>query len=197
VGNTRWKQIVIVVLEDDGIFSRCGLKIGMKLDRVNELQCSGITVSEVYRALEDAVGTVNIIASAPGLPDVAACRPPRVLTTVTANKQTKATPVGINIWTTPDGQQIVIVYLDNRGIFSGCGLKIGTKLDRVNDLDCSGKTVGEVYRELEDAVGPVTIIASELGLPDAAAHLPDLIAVEKSFKRRKGSSGQNIISPDY
>lgn len=89
----------------------------------------------------------------------------------TAYKSTVASHVGIKLWATPDGRQIVIVFLNDHGIFSRSGLKVGMKVDRINDLSCAGKTLSEVYRMLDEAVGSVTIIASAPGRP--APERPD------------------------
>jgi hypothetical protein len=100
-----------------------------------------------------------------------------MIVTATAYKQTTTSHVGIKLWATPDGKQIVIVFLDDHCIFSRSGLKVGMRVDRVNDVHCSGKTLSQVNRVLDEAVGSVTILASPPGIPDPA-DLPEIVVVE-------------------
>lgn len=86
---------------------------------------------------------------------------------VTAYKNSKTTHVGIRMWATPDRQQVVIVHLDDHSIFSQSGLKIGMKLDRINETNCSGKTPDEISSILNDAVGRIALVASAPGRPSS------------------------------
>lgn len=105
-----------------------------------------------------------------------------------AIKQAAASHVGVSLWVTPDRRQVVVVCLDDHGIFSRTGLKVGMKIDRINGVSCSGKTLKEVYRLLNEAVGWVSVVASApcLCLKKAAEHskmpsrLPEMIESDSS-----------------
>jgi hypothetical protein len=70
----RKRQIIVVTIDDHSIFSQSNLKVGMKIDCVNGIRVSSrnYSIMDVYRTLQDAIGCVTIIASAPGIPKVVA-----------------------------------------------------------------------------------------------------------------------------
>ena len=51
-------------------------------------------------------------------------------------KPSRAAHVGVRLWITPDGEQVLVVNLDDHGIFSRSGLKIGMRVLAVNDVSC-------------------------------------------------------------
>jgi hypothetical protein len=81
---------------------------------------------------------------------------------VTAEKKTAASAVGIRLWQSPYGaQQIVVVYIDNQNsIFTQSKLKVGMRIDSINGVDCSDKTVRYAMSLLEGTpVGGVVSVA--------------------------------------
>jgi len=86
-----------------------------------------------------------------------------------AIKSTEQTPLGLQLWAAPSGD-ILIVRVDDHGLFAGRGLKAGLRLDHINAMNCSGKTVAEVQIYfLHQPQGRVTLHASAPGQPRAAA----------------------------
>jgi hypothetical protein len=100
---------------------------------------------------------------------------------VSAFKPSRNSHIGINLWESPvvtssvdTGNQrrhLIVVYIDDHSVFSQSNLKVGMKIDYVNDICVSRRnySVADVYRLLQEALGWVTIIASAPGLPGVAA----------------------------
>ena len=77
----------------------------------------------------------------------------------TIYKATTASPTGLHLWSPPTGGAIILVHLDDHGLFAR-KLKAGLQIERINDLDCSRMTVAAVQAHLQQLVGRVTVWAS-------------------------------------
>jgi C-terminal processing protease CtpA/Prc len=67
VGLRLWKtpndhQVLIVHIDDHSIFARSGLKVGMKIDRINKFVCdrNNSNLDQIYAILNDAIGELVI-----------------------------------------------------------------------------------------------------------------------------------------
>jgi len=82
-----------------------------------------------------------------------------------AEKPTLNTPLGLHFWATPDSS-IIIVRVDDHGLFAGRGLKAGMQLERINDFLIGGgqvgavATVAQLQAYLAQLSGRITILAS-------------------------------------
>lgn len=81
---------------------------------------------------------------------------------VTAYKHSRLTHVGLGLWKTPHDHQVLIVHIDDHSIFARSGLKVGMKIDRINNctFSRSNSTMDQINAILNDAVGELTIYTS-------------------------------------
>jgi hypothetical protein len=80
-----------------------------------------------------------------------------------AYKHSRFTHVGLRLWKTPDDDhQILIVHIDDHTIFTRSGLKVGMKIDRINNFVCgrNNSNLDEIYAVMNDAIGELTIYTS-------------------------------------
>lgn len=62
----EYNTIIIVAVDDHGLFSG-KLKVGMQVDRINDLHCCGLTISQIELYLNEISGRITILASTPNL----------------------------------------------------------------------------------------------------------------------------------
>lgn len=84
-----------------------------------------------------------------------------------AERPTPNSPLGLHFWATPLSS-IIIVRVDDHGLFAGRGLKAGMQLERINDfLVGEGRqagavtTVAQLQAYLAQLSGRITILASD------------------------------------
>jgi hypothetical protein len=108
---------------------------------------------------------------------------PSSMIAVSAFKPSRNSHIGINLWespvvsTTPEHQQqrhLIVVHIDDHSVFSQSHLKVGMKIDYVNDISVARRnySAADVVRLLQAAEGCVTILASAPGFPGVAAPTP-------------------------
>lgn len=83
-----------------------------------------------------------------------------------AERPTPNSPLGLHFWATPQSS-IIIVRVDDHGLFASRGLKAGMHLERINDFLIGGDqagavtTVAQLQAYLAQLSGRITILASD------------------------------------
>ena len=82
------------------------------------------------------------------------------------NKAKGNAPLGLNFWKTPNAS-IIIINVDDHGLFAGRGLKVGMHVEKVNDIFVGDQewgsiaTVPDLQEHLAQLSGRITIWASD------------------------------------
>lgn len=76
----------------------------------------------------------------------------------TVYKPTAATPLGLHLWQAPHGGGVIVVHLDDHGLFSH-KLKTGLQIVKINNVECQGRTMQEIRHYLDQHTGPLTVLA--------------------------------------
>eukprot|EP00797_Seminavis_robusta_P009903 Sro171_g075800.2 n/a (1950) ;mRNA; f:61061-66910 len=155
-------KIRITGIAEGSLASNTPLEAGMSLRAIDNIDCSGLSTSDVAKLLVDGEGTLTILAAtaekgkaAPSTDSMA------TICSVTVNK-TSDSDLGVTI--ARKGGYLVVTNILKGGLIFGTPLRVGMQLATINNVDCSVLSAKSAT-DLMEHEGMVTILARKKQFP--------------------------------
>jgi len=176
-------RLVVMKMTEEGLFATSGLRPGMALLSINNVNCSRRTPDEAMTMLEELKGCVTILAQMPFLG-------PGEIVTAAISRGDTSVKLGLGLGASSKSGKVVITSVKKGSKCWLTELYSGMVVRSINNQELKGKTPEEAAKILAEATGMFTI-AAESVLDESMVRQSKTGLVQKTItaaiKKEKGS----------
>ena len=153
-------KVLVTGIAEGSLAEGTDLKPGMTVRMINNVDCTGLSVSDAAKLLIEAEGALTILASTPlkSAPDEVS------MSSICAVSFVQSGDDDLGMTLTRVGGYPVVSTISEKGLVYGSPLRIGMEILKINNVDCSMMTA-DAATTLMQQEGEHTILARKKTLP--------------------------------